>query len=145
TAGPPWPSLTNQTLPSAPGLIARIRPTTGVALYSVMTPPGVTRPINVLRPSRARSANQTLPSGPAAIDVAGDCSGPNSVAIFVVALKTPIRIPVYSVNQRFPSGPATIEYACEPGVIPVQTVRTKLFVGPGGVSVQVSTLVGPTV
>src|SRR5689334_23807665 len=110
-----------------------------------MTPPGVTRPINVLRPSRARSANQTLPSGPAAIDVAGDCSGPNSVAFCVVVLKTPMRSPVYSVNQRLPSGPVTIVYACDPGVMPVQTVRTKLLVASGGVNVHVSTAFGPTV
>jgi hypothetical protein len=114
-------------------------------LYSVMTPAGVMRPSTELEPSTARSTNQTLPSGPAAIDVAGEVSGPNSVAILVVGLNMPIRVPVYSVNQRLPSGPVVIAYACEPGVMPVQTVRTKLLPAPGGVDVQVSTPVGPFV
>jgi len=36
-------------------------------------------------------------------------------------------------------------YACDPGVMPVQTVRTKLFDASGGVEVQVSTPFGPIV
>src|SRR3982750_2732842 len=145
TAGPPKPSFTNQRCPSAPAVIATTDPATGVLLNSVIWPAGVTRPRTVLDPSMLRSANQPFPSGPALIDVAGPCSGPNSVASRVVGLYLPIRRPVYSVNQRLPSGPVVIAYACDPGVIPVQTMRTKLFVASGGVRVQVSTAVGPTV
>ena len=84
TAGPPKPSLTNQTRPSAPPVIATIEPGTGVVLNSVITPAGVMRPSTEVEPSPLRSANQRLPSGPLVIDVAGACSGPYSVASLVV-------------------------------------------------------------
>ena len=108
TAGPPKPSLTNQTRPSAPPVIAAIEPFTGVVLYSVITPAGVILPSTEVEPSLLRSENQRLPSGPLAIEVAGACSGPYSVASLVVTSNLPIRVPLYSVNQRLPSGPVVI-------------------------------------
>src|SRR6476659_2572399 len=108
TAGPPKPSLTNQTRPSAPVVIARMLPATGAAVNSVMTPAGVMRPKIELVPSTLRSANQTLPSGPAVIDVAGERSGPYSLASLVTRSNLPTCRPLYSVNQRLPSGPLVV-------------------------------------
>src|SRR5204862_5121075 len=123
TAAPPKPSLTNQTWPSAPPVMAAIEPFTGVVLNSVITPAGVILPSTDVAPSLLRSENQGLPSGPLVIDVAGAWSGPYSVASLVATSNLPTRVPLYSVNQRFLSGPAGILWACEPGVIPVQSVR----------------------
>src|ERR1019366_7386430 len=106
---PPRPALRNHTEPSAPAVRPPIDwPATRPFVNSVTTPSGVTRPTTGGAVAPALSANQTLPSGPAAIEVAGDVSGPNSVAVFVVASNLPMRLATYSVNQRLPSGPLVI-------------------------------------
>src|SRR6478672_1764892 len=145
TAGPPKPSLTNQTWPSAPPAIAATAPITGVALNSVITPAGVILPSTEVEPSLLRSANQRLPSGPLVIEVAGAWSRPYSVASLVVTSNLPTCRPLYSVNQRLPSGPVVILYACDPGVMPVQTMRMKLLAATGSSSAHVVTLFGPIV
>jgi hypothetical protein len=145
TAGPPKPSLTNQTRPSAPPVIATIEPVTGVVLNSVMHAGRRDLAEHRVEPSLLRSANQRLPSGPLVIDVAGACSGPYSVASLVVTSNLPIRVPLYSVNQRLPSGPVVTLYACEPGVMPVQTVRTNELAATGSSRLQLMTLFGPIV
>src|SRR5690242_8426200 len=59
------------------------------------------------------SANQRLPSGPAAMPSGCELAvvrADDSVKAWVVGLIRPILLPTYSVNQRLPSGPAAMPY-----------------------------------
>src|SRR3954470_16927972 len=76
-----------------------------------------------IRPMRLTpySANQRLPSGPAAIPhgaLLAEMPVENSV-IWPLGVIRPTRLPLPSVNQRLPSGPAAIVYGPLLAVMPV--------------------------
>ena len=97
-------SSVNQRLPSGPAAIPRgmlAGPIPGE--NSVITPPGVMRPMRL----PANSVNQRVPSGPAVIPSGCPLAG-NSFAVARTGAIRPIRLGASSVNQRPPSGPGVI-------------------------------------